>query len=187
MKTSGLTKKRMADVRFRRTEQAILAAYCKLRDYPSAKRLARMAGVSRTTLYRHHKKIQAIPLDYEDYLYENYRCTIRKYLKHEVALRTLFLRTLVFIRHNDRVFQALSREYDSKIMEKIFDHLKSRIICDWRAVNNINKAYKVYEKGVIGIIEEWEHHGFIMRELDLVLDDILYLTQSAHRDLSTLH
>lgn len=186
MKTSGLTKKRMANERFRKNEQAILTAYYKLKDYPGAKKLARAAGVSRTTLYRHHKIIQAIPVDYEDFLFRAYKETIRHYLVEDVPIKTLFLRTLVFIHCNREIIQALFRAHHKEIVEKILDYLRPRTTQDWCAVSNPDKVYKVYKNEIMGIIEEWNKQGLSRQDIGLILDNILYLTESAYRSLLPL-
>ena len=176
----------MADKRFYGAEHAILIAYFKLRDYPSAQKLARTAGVSRATLYRHHHKIQAIPVDYEKYLLRNYSKAIKRFLDRDATPKTLVLRTLVFIACNREMVQILFKSHHQDIIEKMFDRLKPQITQAWHSSDNLDKMYSVYQNEVLGIIKIWSKTGFSDKELGPTLDNILYLTQSAHRNLSPL-
>ena len=186
MGNSGLTQKRMGDGRFRRAERAIFIAYYKLRDCPSAKILARRAGISRSTLYRHHKKVQSILADYEDYLFHNYKKSLRPLIKKKAPLKTLALRSLVFIYSNRRVIQILFQNRYNQIVGRIVDYLKPIIIESWCSPDNTDKMFWVYKEGVLGVIEEWCERGFESSELDRVLDNILYLTRTAYRNLLPL-
>ena len=186
MNTSGLTEKRMQNGRFFKNERAIFIAYYKLKDYPSAKKLARIAGVSRSTLYRHHKRVQLISSDYEDYLLKNYRKTIKRFLANNSNLKNIYLRTLVFISSNREVFQALFKENRKDIVKRIINFIKPRIFAEWHLSGNLDKIYCVYANGVLAIIEIWYKTNFSNQTLELALNDILYLTKNTRRNLLPL-
>ena len=187
MRTSGLTDKNMANKRFRKTEYAIFFAYYRLGSYPSAIKLARTAKISRSTLYRHHKKIQKIPVDYEDFLLHDYARAIQKLIRREAKTRCVFLHTLVFISAHKRVFIALFREERKDIIKNMFGLLKRRIVIkEWRLAGDIDKMYNIYTNEVLGIIEAWSVQNFSNKTLEQVLNDILYLTKASRKKLLPL-
>lgn len=176
----------MANKLFRANEHAIFIAYFKLRDYPSAKRIAKAASVSRSTLYRHHCKIQSIPKDYEKYLLTSYTRKIRPFLnKKDFSLKNFYLRTLVFISNHEEVFSALFSEGCKEIIAKMLNILKPKLARTLRTSNR-DKAYIVYTNEVLGIIEIWSKQHFVLSELNQVLNDILYLTETASDHLTPL-
>ena len=186
MKTSGLTERKMSNKRFYKTEHAILIAYYTLRDYPTAKKLAKKAHISCATLYRHHSGVYAIPTDYEEYLLATYKKTIRGLLRRNTGIKTVFLRTLVFISSNHLIFIVLFRDGHSGAVKKMIELLKERVIEEWHLGGDIDKIYSVYQHEVLGVIEVWSKQKFTTKQLDSILSDILYLTNAARRNLLPL-
>ena len=186
MKTSGLTEKRMSNKRFRKTEQAIFIAYYTLRDYPTARKLAKRAHISRATLYRHHSGVYAIPIDYEKYLLATYKKAIGGLLRKNAGIKTVFLRTLVFISNNRMVFIVLFRDGHSNAVKKMIEFLKGRVLEEWHLGGDVDKIYNVYQYEVLGVIEVWSKQKFATKQLDSILSDILYLTNTARRNLLPL-
>lgn len=187
MKTSGLTDKNMADKRFRKTENAIFFAYYKLRSYPSAKKLAKTAKISRSTLYRHHKRVQYISVDYEEFLLRDYTKTINRLIEKDAEIKIIYLRTLVFITAHRRVFIALFKEDRKEVIKSMIGLLKSRIITkEWRLSGNLDKMYIVYANEILGVIECWSVQKFTNKSLERVLNDILYLTRASRKKLLPL-
>ena len=177
----------MSNKRFKKTECAIFYVYCKLKDYPSAKKIAKLAHISRSTLYRHHRKVQSIPKDYEEYLLAVYKRRMRIFLKKpDIPLKILILRTLIYISSNKEIFKVLLSESRSEVIKKMLDILEPKIAKKWLPYKNKDKIYKVYENEVIGIIEAWAKQNFSDKKLRSVLNDIIYLTDSAWRRLSVL-
>ena len=72
-----ITEKRLKDKRFRDTEEAIVMAFFVLKDKICLKRLIKTAGISRSTLYRHHENINKIVPDYEEYMVSKYKRFIK--------------------------------------------------------------------------------------------------------------
>lgn len=187
MKTSGLTEKNMSNQRFRKTERAIFIAYCKVEDYQNARKIAKYANISRSTLYYHHKKAKNIPVDYEDFLMQVYQKSIQNYLyQKDTSLRVIFFRSLIFIASNRVVFKALFRDNRKEIVKKILNSLKNRILIEWKMTQVSSKFYLVYENEILGIIEIWSKQNFSNKALNSALDDILYLTATARRQLLPL-
>ena len=178
-----LTEKNMSNKRFRTTEKAIFVAYCKLKDYPTAKKLARVAKISRTTLYRHHQKAQTIPIDYENYLIKAYTKTTKCLIKRAPDLKILILRTLIFIYNHREVIKALFNDNHKEIIKQMFRLLKPSIIDEWHLAGDLAKMYNIYANEVLGVIEAWGAKGFPKNSIDQVLNDIMYLTDTARQKL----
>ena len=174
----------MANKKFSKTEKAIFLAYYKFRDFPSAKALARHAKISRSTLYRHHKKPSALPKDYEKYLLKIYARKMRAFLNKNPPLKTLFFRTLIFIHTHRLIFKALFKSGDKEIIKKMLDKLKPKILKNWNYAGSTEKLYKVYQNEVLGLIETWSENDFNIKEIESVLNDILYLNKTTPKHLS---
>ena len=184
MKGSGLTEKKMANKKFRATEEAIFVAYYKLVDYPSAKIIAKRAGISRSTLYRHHQLPRLISRDYEQYLLKIFSRKMQGFLnKEEVELKTMFLRVLIFIHNNRVTFAALFRDKHKDVIGKMWGKLKPRVLLEWHLAADTDKLFSVYQNEILGIIEVWSKDNFTVNNLDAVLSDIIYLTKTAPKRL----
>lgn len=185
MKNSGLTEKKMANKKFKKNENAIFLAYYKFRDRPTAKALAKRAGISRSTLYRHHKSPHSIPENYEKYILEIYSKRIKNFLKQGTPLKKLFFRKLVFIHNHHLIFGALFESGRKDIVKDMLDLIKTPILSEWN-YKNPEKLYKVYQNEVLGLIETWAENGFKADEIEIILNDIMYLTIAARTHLTPL-
>lgn len=187
MNSTRLTEKNMANKLFKKNEQAILLAYYKFKDYPTAKRIAHHAKISRSTLHRHHKTPYNIPHDYEEYLFRIYIRKMKSHLKKDQSnLQNLFLRFLVFIFSNREIIQALFRDGHKDFIKRMLGPLKPRILADWRLSGNLDKIYTIYENEILGVIENWGKHHFANQDLSGVLNDIMFLTKTARQKLLPL-
>ena len=61
--------------------------------------------------------------------------------------------------------------------------IKKPILSEWN-YKNPEKLYKVYQNEVLGLIETWAEGGFKIDEIEIVLNDILYLTKTTPKRLS---
>ena len=174
----------MINKSFQATERAIFIAYYRLSDFPSAKSIAKKAHVSRSTLYRHHRVPRLISNDYEQYLLKAYARKIRRFVKNKSELKTIFLRTLLFIHNNRVTFNALFKDGHKDIIEKMLFKIKPRILSGWRLNGDIDKLYGVYQKEILGIIEVWSRDKFSIESIDKILNDVMYLTKTSPRRLS---
>ena len=176
----------MSNQRFFKTEKAIFIAYYKLKDYPSAKKIARHAKISRSTFYRHHQAANNIPRDYEEFLFNSFKDEIKRYLKNDSNLSTVFLRLLVFISNHKAIIKALLDDGRKESIKRMLSQLRPAIIYYWRPANNSDKTYNIYENEMLGIIETWSKHNFSTTKLNHVLNDTLYLTKTAPKRLAPL-
>ena len=177
----------MANKLFYKNEQKILIAYFKFKDYPCAKRIARHAGISRSTLHRHHKTAHDIPRDYEEYLFRVYARKMKKLLaKEDTNLKNIFLYFLVFITGNREIFKTLFQDERKNIIKKMLQFLKPQITTNWGTSSNSEQIFSIYENAILGVIEIWGEHCFSDDDLAIVLDDIMYLTRTARHNLLPL-
>lgn len=175
----------MANKKFQKTENAIFLAYYKFRDFKTAKALARRAGVSRSTLYRHHQSPERIPENYEKYLLEAYSKTTKKILNQkDISSRKIYLRMLVFIHSNQIIFGALFKDGRKEIIKGMTDIIKKQILNEWNYPGADKKFFKVYQNEVLGLIESWSEKGFEIEELENILNDILYLNKTTPKHLA---
>ncbi len=185
VKKRELTEKKMKNKAFCKRERAIFLAYFKMRDYPNAKKLSKRAKISRQTFYNHHSSPQMIPYDYEKYLLDAFRRKIRRYLKDErYELKTIFARTLVFIHNNRETLIILFKDGRKNIVDEIMNYLKPRIIREWNYAGDFDELYRIYAKEISGVIENWARKKFSNKELDKILNDIMYLTVTSVRRLN---
>ena len=188
MGSAGLTEKKMADKRFYKTEKAIFVTYYhyyKTQYHCSAKTLAHRANISRSTLYRHHPIPKNILSDYESYLLKSYASNMKHVLSREsTSLKMLFLRSLAFISAHEKLFQLLFKHEQKTIIIKIMNKLKVHIIKEWHQNTVKDAMYVVYSNEILGIIEMWARHNFSHQEIDIILNDILLLTNTAPHRLS---
>ncbi len=176
----------MTNRRFNRTEQAIFIAYYKIHDYPTVKRIAKKANISRATFYRHHRTASSIPHDHEDFLFKTYLIQMKSCLKKTDNLQIIFLRLLVFLANNREVITSLLRDGHKEIIKRMIDHLRPIICCGWHLADNLDKAYDIYANEVLGVIEFWGKQDFAITNLGNVLNEILYLTKTASEHLVPL-
>lgn len=176
----------MSNKHFFKTEQAIFVAYCKFRDYPSARKIATDARISRSTFYRHHYSALSIPRDYENLITATYNRRVQELIKRGASTKILFLRTLVFISHHKKVFKALFIDGRKEVVKQMLAKLKPAIIINWPHADPLDKAYNVYENEVLGVIEAWSKYDFSSAKLNKTLNDILYLTRTAPKRLEPI-
>jgi len=172
-------KRGMQNKRYRKTEEAILEVLLGAKEMPSAGELTKKARISRTTLYRHHRAIPGIIPDYEKEILKRYRRTVRKILKQrDIKLRNVYLRTLFFVLRYKRVFEILFRYEGGRVVERMVMEIRGKIGGVCRLPKNSEKMMRIYAKEVTGVVEEWGEKGFLEGEIDRVLEDIMYLTET---------
>ena len=174
--------------RYQKTEIAILEVLMRSKELPSARVLVRQAKISRSTLYRHHKTIPGIIPDYEREILIKYTEVIQKLTRRKnIQVRTICLRTLIFIMMNRRTFKILLKYDSGVVIEKMILKLRHKLKSACYLPNNPEKILRIYAKEVAGVIEEWGRSGFKEGELELVLGKVMYLTESMRQRLGPLN
>ena len=188
MSRCNLTEKNMANKKFRKRELAISAAYFTFEDQRTSKAIAKRAGVSRSTLFRHHGSIQNIPQNYEDYLLSIFidRINHLSDRQNNLPLKTTYFHTLIFISNHKKEFKGLFNDGHKDIIKKMLDVLKPIIASNLYYLGSADKIYNIYENEVLGVIETWDEHNYSITKLKRVLNDILYLTETAPKHLTPL-
>lgn len=175
------------DKRYQKTEEAILAVLMKSRELPAAGNLAKRARISRSTLYRHHRTVPGIVPDYEREVLIRYTNTIRRLIRRKnTQVRMIYLRTLIFVMANRRVFEILLKYSGGAVVEKMVLRLRGKLGRAYHLPKNSDKMLRVYAKEVAGMVEEWGKDGFKESELESVLGKIMYLTETMRQRLGPL-
>ncbi len=184
-KAVGITEKRLANKRFKRTEEVILKAFFECGDDAGTVKVAKRAGVARSTIFFHHRTVRNIVTDYEKYILNSYRKMMRKILvKKNTQLKTLFAKMLIFMALNKRIFEMILKRGDKAIVERMINTLKERILTAIKIpASGREKIFKVYRSEVVTLINEWCKKGFDFDEIGTVVGDIIYLTETARTRL----
>ena len=175
------TAKKMRDRRFRKTEEKILAVFFgKNRNGITMVKMAKKAGVGRSTVYVHHHAIREIMSDWEKYILAEYKLNLRKRIKKDkVLLKNLYFDTLIFILRNQKAFRMFLKFDNRGVMKKMLDVLEPKIQILMRLPKNSRKIFEIYESEVTEIIFEWGEKGFPEEKIEKVLSDIMFLTKTA--------
>ena len=174
----------MLNRRFRKTEEAILAVFLEGDSYASTRQIAKKAGVSPSTFYRHHATVKRIARDYEDYVMWGYCRMMAPYLKRKnIKMRQFFFKMLVFMLANKRSLMILYRSEDEKIMERMVIKLKPKILNYLRLTGEHRKIFNVYVAEIVAVLMHWGENNFKESEINETLNDIMYLTDTARARL----
>ena len=187
IKKAVFTSKNMHHQRYRKTEEAILRAFFTAKQDSTMKKLAKEAGIGRSTIYTHHHAIREIVPDYEKYILTEYRTTMRKSLRAKTPPKTLYLNTLLFIIRNRKIFKMFVKFNDRKILFKMLEILRPHIEASAHFPRNSEKIFKIYASETTEIIFEWGEHGFPDDKLEKVLSDIIYLTDTSRSHLMPIN
>lgn len=174
--------------RYQKTEIAILEALMKSRELPSTGELVRRARISRSTLYRHHRTVPGIVPDYEREVLRKYANVLRKLNRQKnVQMKSVYLRTLVFVVTERRTFEILLKYDGGAVVEKMIFKLRGRLKDVCHLPKNSDKMLRIYAKEVAGVIEEWGGQGFKEDEINAVLGKVLFLTKGLKQRLGPLN
>lgn len=180
-----VTEKKLKNKKFRDSEAAIRRGFFLLKNKLSVERLIKVAKISRSTLYRHHKNIHEVIPNYERFVLRRCKNTMRHLARNKrIRLKTLYERLLIFMSANRPIMEFLLEFGDRNFIEKIVFALEPKITATGK-VNN-GEMFKIYAKEVAGLIETWGHAGFDPDAIPIVINKIIYLTDTAHIRLSPL-
>lgn len=182
-----LLEKRMKNRAFRRTEEKILEAFIKGNDNLSMTKMAKKAGVGRSTLYVHHHATKEILPDYERYMLVEYAAVAKKRLRMKnVQIKSLYFDMLIFILQNRKNFNLFLEFGRTEVFEKMIEKLENKIVAAEGLPKNSKKVFRIYAGEVTKVIVDWCEKGFSDKEIMRTLTDIMYLTDSAGKRLSPL-
>lgn len=166
--------------RYRKTEETILRVFFDENQKGiSMQKMAKKAGLGRSTMYTHHHAIREIIPDYERYMLVEFQTIERRKMRvKNTQLRSLYLDLLLFILRNRKVFEMFLRYGDRNIYVMMIKKLETKIINFARLPSNSEKLFAIYTNEVVGVIEGWGKSGFSENEVEKVLGDIMYLTET---------
>ena len=177
--TDRITEKKLKNKRFQKTEAAIITAFFLTKDKLSLERLLRLAKISRSTLYRHHKNIHEIAPDYEKYILRKCKNTLSYFMWiKKTYLKILFQRILVFLSANQLIMNFLLEYGSNNLIERIVAILKPKLLTAGKITDG--EMFTLYAKEVAGLIEIWCRAGFNKDDILPTVDKIIYLTNTAH-------
>ena len=180
-----ITDKKLKNKRFRKTEEAIIMAFFTAKEILSVDRLIKIAGISRSTLYRHHKSVYEIAPNYERYILKKYNRALKRSLKiKRVRLPGIYRKTLIFIKSHHQIIEFLLQYGKPDLIEKMINMLKPKLISTGKITNEA--MFEIYCKEVSGVITRWILDGSAKSEILSVVDKIIYLTDSAKLRLSPI-
>ncbi|MBQ3348302.1 TetR family transcriptional regulator [Candidatus Saccharibacteria bacterium] len=183
----GLTEKRMRDKRFKRTEEAILRVFFEEDNYISIEEIAKKVGVARSTFYHHHRAIREIIPDYERFLLRRYRRRVRRLLKKDnVRMKILYFEMLTFMARHREALGTLERDNRREVIAKMIQELAPKMDRLGSANDAHGKIMRVYQSEVVEIVRMWGEEGFSNEKIEVVLKDIMYLTETARVRLKPL-
>ena len=181
-----LTEKHMNDRRFRKTEEAIFYAYFGGDIYISTGEMAKRAGISRSTFYRHHSTVGAIMADYERYAITKFSRAIRRMTRKDIRLKNIFMKTLYFLLMNKPLFEMLIKSGNKKVITGMVNSLRPYIEKSARLTGDNRMIFRVYAGEITEVIVDWIERGFKEDAIEVVVDDLMYLTKTARNRLKPL-
>lgn len=187
MTRCGLTEKRMNDRRFRKTEEAIFRAYYSGDVYISIEAMAKKAGISRSTFYRHHRAVGLIASDYESFAISRYSRMIKRLAsKKNVELKGLFVRTLLFIITNKMLAEMLMKDDGRRLICKMVYVLRPYIEKTARLTVKHDIIFRVCASEITEIITYWVDDGLKEDSISMIVADIIYVIRTAKTRLGQI-
>lgn len=160
------------DRRYQKTEEQILRLFFEYGDSITVERMARIIGVSRSTIYRHHRSTRGIIDDYIQILIKKYEN------KFDENIRRYFFSLLVFIMRNKKVFLIFLKMRDRQVILMILRMNKDNLMKYAGFKMEPGKVFSIYCNEIVAIIKSWGENEFSKEEFDVVLNDVLFLTKN---------
>ena len=182
---AGITEKRLANKRFKKTEEAIIRSFCS--GCESCGAVARSVGVARSTIYMHHSGMCEIVPDYEKFILKRYRRMANRMMEIPgVRIKTIFFKTFCFIITNKKIFKMLVNYDEEKIFREMVWVMKKKLAEKMRLPSDSRKLFEVYSSEIARLMYEWSERNFCDDEIDKLLFEVIYLTNTAKERLKIL-
>ena len=182
----GITEKKLNNRRFKKTEEKILKVFFE-GECKCICKLAKKAGIARTTVYFHHHRVSGIPSDYQHYILYIYKKTLKRIAdKEDAKIETVFEITLLFMMQNKKLFEVALYTGDSTVYRKMIELLRPLIERGVGLPKNSKRMFNVYVVEVVELLDEWSKNGFKEEEMKGLLKNIMYLTKSLRTRLSPI-
>ena len=182
----GITEKRLKNARFRKTEETILRVFFE-GECRCICKLAKRAGVHRTTVYFHHHRVAAIPTDYQHYILYMYKRTLKRLISGgDGKIETAFEILLIFMVQNKKLFKVALYLGDTTVYRKMVWMLRPLIEKAMGLPKNSKRMFNVYTGEIVELMDEWGKKDYSEEEMKTVLKNILYLTKSLRTRLAPI-
>ena len=182
----GITEKRLKNARFRKTEETILKVFFE-EECKCICKLAKRAGVCRTTVYFHHHRVAAIPTDYQHYILYMYKKTLKRLISGgDGKIETAFEISLIFMMQNKKLFRVALYSGDTTVYRRIVWMLRPLIEKSMGLPKNSKRMFNVYTGETVVLMDEWGKKGYPEEEMKVVLKNISYLTKSLRTRLAPI-
>ena len=112
----GITEKRLNNRRFKQTEEKILKVFFEGKANSLCK-LAKMAGIARTTVYLHHHRVSSIPSDYQHYILYIYKRALKR--RTDLGIEKLFEKILLFVIQNKAFYKVVIANGEVSVIRKM--------------------------------------------------------------------
>ncbi len=184
----GLTRKRLLNKRFSKIEDAIVRVFFRRKGRANTRRIAAEIGAARGTVYNHHKVVELMPQDYEEYVCGLYTEEIARCLRQKnVSLAGLYRRMLIFIMQEQKAFGVLIWAKDREVFVRMVERLRRFNKELDGLAGNTNDIYNIYSEEIAEILFIWGRGGFEREKMDEVLSDILQVTSTMRINLTKLN
>ncbi len=182
----GITDRRLNNRRFYRTEEAILKAFFDDNSL-STREVAKHAGIARSTFYHHHQSTAKIITDYQKYIADKYKRLAKKMLSaQKTPIRMMYERIFLFTIQYKKIFKILQMNKELSILKYMIRRMQPRLVEAMRLPKNSARIFLVYEGEVASLMDAWCRKGMMEDEINQLLDEIVFLTETARVRLKIL-
>lgn len=178
----------LRSMRFWETEKRIFDVYFDLRHKDvniTPGNLAKIVGISRVTLYRHHFSISRIKQDYEKMLFREYKKFMGR-VRDTLPADRLLYKMLLFILKYKKACKLLLEDGNEKLMRDMLTHIRPGIATTYSFAKMPTIIFKIYTSEIYALITDWGEREFTEGELAIVHHDMVYLTRTVPKRLGTL-
>ncbi len=180
-----LFEEKLRDKRFYQAERAIFTVYLG-EEVSDVDVLARKAGVSKATFYRHHRTLEAVVEDYKELLEVRLEKAFGDMNEAaNIEILKFYRRLLFFVLRNRDLFRLIElrgRKSPFCLLEK---PIKMSVARRGQLLEN-EMIYRIYMAEIVAVLEMWAERGVDEGEMEMVLENILYLTKTARIRLGPL-
>lgn len=182
----GISEKRLNNRRFKKTEEAILRVYLSDEECASMGKMAKRAGISRSTLYHHHRTINSISIDYKKYVLRKYGRLLKREMRAKVGVKALLLQMILFVLHNKGAFDVLFKRGKEDVIAEMLGK-KKEIIMKYAGIRENDKIFMIYCSEVTELFREWSLDGFGETKIEELFENVMYLTKTIKQRLAKIN
>ncbi|MBQ2660735.1 TetR/AcrR family transcriptional regulator [Candidatus Saccharibacteria bacterium] len=184
----GLSDAKLRHRRFRQNEEAIFREFFEVShgdtDLTPAI-IAKKAGISRSTFYRHHRSVYRIRPDYEKYISQKYKSVMRP-LKKKYETDKLLYKMLIFISQNRRLLTPLMEENGEKLAKNMLTFIGRKVSKEYNFPDYPGTLFDIYTGGAAALLMDWRKTGFVETEIEQICRNLIFLAKNTAKRLSPI-